>query len=146
VRVQETIPESSAIKDFDAVIIDAASLAERNAGTELRAVQSWKVPTVWIDKSDAADAPTRKNLVIVKRPVQHDSLRKALLECLTPSAIATPKAPRSVTKAPGANGSKVKGRGKSVPTASNERQFIELVEVVEAPPLPDQDKTAAKKK
>jgi hypothetical protein len=143
VRVQETIPESSAVKDFDAVIVDAASLAERNAGTDLRAVQSWKVPTVWIAKSDAPDTPTRENLVIVKRPVHNDSLRKALLECLTPAKISIPKTPQSL---PRSAASKAKGKEKSVAAASDERQIIELVDVVEAPTFPDQKKTAAKKK
>jgi hypothetical protein len=146
VHVQETIPESSAVKDFDAVIVDAASLVERNAGTDLRAVQSWKVPTVWIDKSDAPDAPTRENLVVVKRPVHNDSLRKALLECLTPSTVSTPKAPRLLAKAAAANGSKAKEKGKFVAAVSDERHFIELVEVVDAPPFPGQNKTIPKKK
>jgi hypothetical protein len=146
VRVQETIPESSAVEDFDAVIVDAASLAERNAGTDLRAVQSWKVPTVWIDKSDAPEVPTRENLVIVKRPVHSDSLRKALSDCLTPSKVSLPKAPRLPAKAAAANSSKTKEKGKSVELAIDERQIIDLVEVVEAPTLPHQKKTAAKKK
>ena len=146
VRVQETIPESSAVKDFDAVIVDAASLAERNAGTDLRAVQSWKVPTVWIAKGDAPEVPTRENLVIVKRPVHSDSLRKALSDCLTPSKVSLPKAPRLPAKAAAANGSKAKEKGKSVELASDERQFIELVEVVDAPPFRDQNKAIPKKK
>ena len=146
VRVQETIPESSAVKDFDAVIVDAASLAERNAGTDLRAVQSWKVPTVWIDKGDAPEVPTRENLVIVKRPVHSDSLRKALSDCLTPSKVSISRTPQSLARPAAANGSKAKGKEKSVAAASDERQIIELVEVVEAPTLPHQNKTAAKKK
>ena len=146
VRVQKTIPESSAVKDFDAVIVDAASLAERNAGTDLRAVQSWKVPTVWIAKGDAPEVPTRENLVIVKRPVQNDSLRKALLECLKPAKLSMPKPSRSPARPAAANDSKAKGKGKSIAAANDERQFIELVEVVEAPTFPVQSKTAAKKK
>ena len=146
VRVQENIPESSAVNNFDAVIVDAASLAERNAGSELRAVQSWKVPTVWIDKGDAPEVPTRENLVIVKRPVHNDSLRKALSECLTPSKVSISKTPQSLARPAVANGSKAKGKEKSVAAASDERQIIELVEVVEAPTLPHQKKTAAKKK
>lgn len=146
VRVQENIPESSAVNNFDAVIVDAASLAERNAGSELRAVQSWKVPTVWIDKGDAPEVPIRENLVIVKRPVHNDSLRKALLECLTPSKVSIPKTPQSLSRSAAANGSKAKGKGKSVAAAGDERQIIELVDVVEAPTFPHQKKTAAKKK
>jgi hypothetical protein len=146
VRVQENIPESSAVNNFDAVIVDAASLAERNAGSELRAVQSWKVPTVWIAKGDAPEVPTRENLVIVKRPVHNDSLRKALSECLTPSKVAISKTSPSLARPAAANGSKAKGKEKSVAAASDERQIIELVEVVEAPTLPHQKKTAAKKK
>ncbi|HMF48565.1 MAG TPA: hypothetical protein VK603_07975, partial [Candidatus Saccharimonadales bacterium] len=146
VRVQENIPESSAVNNFDAVIVDAASLAERNAGSELRAVRGWKVPTVWIDKDDAPEIPTRDNLVIVKWPVHNDSLRKALTECLTPSKVSISKTPQSLARSAAANGSKAKGKEKSVAAASDERQFIELVDVVEAPTFPHQKKTAAKKK
>ncbi|MGH7875444.1 MAG: hypothetical protein ACREQO_24890 [Candidatus Binatia bacterium] len=144
VRIQETIPEVSAIKDVDVVIVDAASLGERNAGIDLRAMHTWQVPIVWIDRGDAPDVPSRENLVIVQRPVQNDSLRKALLACLTPAA-APQAPPRLLAKSAARNGSKVGIREKFVASSSDEPRFIELVDVVETPP-PSSDRNKIREK
>ena len=63
----------------DAVIVDGAALKEFNSITagELGAIQSWKVPMVWID-NEAASLADRETLVRLNRPVTKAGLQKAL--------------------------------------------------------------------
>lgn len=60
VKVVESVPEPSAMKEIDLVIVDAAALRERDllSARELRAVQGWKLPTLWIDRSEDSPAPS----------------------------------------------------------------------------------------
>jgi hypothetical protein len=144
IHVQETFPELPAIHGFDAVIIDAASLAERKGDTELRAVQTLNIPTVWIDNGGAPLRSVRENLIIVKPPVDKDALKKALLGCLAPSTKAPPKAPRSLATPAPTKTSKAKFKEKSAVPAADEPQFIELVDVVEVAPVPGENETSQK--
>ena len=84
VKIVSAIPESSALKDFDAVIFDLKSLGESAGGAEaaVRAVQSWKVPTVWVQGSSHEPTPQRENLIPIIAPIEKDVLLSALAECL----------------------------------------------------------------
>jgi hypothetical protein len=57
VEVAETMPDAAALKDVDLVIVDAAALRERDAmaAGELRDVQNWKTPTIWIDNASDSE-------------------------------------------------------------------------------------------
>jgi hypothetical protein len=120
VQVMEMIPDSLAVKEFDAVVVDAGALRERNslAASELRNVQGWKIPTVWIEQETDAQAPVREELVVVDRPTGKEALRKALAECLgaAEAALTTESA---------------KGQLGSSPATDAKENVIELVEVVE---------------
>ena len=84
VKIASAIPESSALKDFNAVIFDLKSLGESAGGAEaaIRAVQSWKVPTVWVQGSSHEPTPQRENLIPIIAPIEKDVLLSALAECL----------------------------------------------------------------
>ena len=84
VKIVSAIPESSALKDFDAVIFDLKSLGESAGGAEaaIRAVQSWKVPTVWVQGSSHEPTPQRENLIPIIAPIEKDVLLSVLAECL----------------------------------------------------------------
>ena len=129
----DSLPESSALEDVDAVIVDAATLrlGENPPLFDFKAIERWQVPTVWIDDRELSVPPARANWVNLKPPVQRDQLHKALFECLKPPAGAPPAARKIEPRA----AAPVKARGKkseeaaaAPPAADN---VIELVEVVE---------------
>jgi len=84
VKIASAIPESSALKDFDAVIVDLGSLGEaaETFAQGVRAVQSWKVPTVWLQGSSHEPTPQRENLIPTNTPIEKGVLLSALAECL----------------------------------------------------------------
>jgi len=87
-RMTPVIPESGEIKDVDAVIIDAASLRETHGLTAqaMVSLRGWNVPMIWIDSGDSSLVPTREKLVVIKRPIERQSLQKAVAECLGEAA------------------------------------------------------------
>ncbi len=129
----DSLPESSSLAEFDAVIVDAATLrlAEKPPLFDLNAIERWQVPTVWIDDMEMSAPAGRANWVNLKPPLQRDQLLKALFECLNPPGGAPPAARKPEQRAATA----VKARGKksaesaAVPPAAD--NIIELVEVVE---------------
>ncbi len=84
VKIASAIPESSALRDFKAVIVDSKSLGESAGGAEaaLRAVQSWIVPTVWLQGASQGPTPKRENLIPINTPIQKEVLLSALAKCL----------------------------------------------------------------
>jgi hypothetical protein len=134
VQVMEAIPDAMAMKEFDAVVVDAGALREQNslAASELRKVQGWKIPTVWIEKETEAQAPAREKLVVVDRPSGKEALRKALAECLgaAEAALTTESA---------------NGQLASSSATDAQENFIELVEVVEESSALERSKEQHKK-
>jgi len=130
-RMTTVIPEPGEIKDVDAVIIDAASLRETDGLTAQAMVllQEWKVPMIWIDSGDSSLAPTREKLVVVKRPIGRQSLKKAVAECLGES---------SETVRKGSAPARDQEERPSAHVAVNEKiakaEVIELVDVVQETP------------
>jgi len=51
VELKDAIPESLNVKDFDAVIVGAASLEEKSGlgGQGIHTIRVWKLPTIWIE-------------------------------------------------------------------------------------------------
>lgn len=126
VRFLESIPEPEGVGSADVVIVDAGALRERGSlhAQGLRAVGSWRVPTVWIDREQSAQAPTRDNLIAITGPLSKEILQKALAQCLKSSGAE--KASSTWLTAPKADASEPEtGR------ADAEKNIIELVEVVE---------------
>jgi len=84
VKLASTIPESSELEGFDAVIVDVGSIGESDGDFEpaIRAVQSWKVPTVWVQGSSHEQTPQREKLVSLIPPIEKEVLLSALAECL----------------------------------------------------------------
>ena len=129
----DTLPEPSALKNLDGVIVDAAMLRQGAKPTpvDLKTVDRWRVPTVWIDDSAPASPPDRVDWVTVKMPVQRERLLKALFDCLNPaasSALAGRKVESSVAMPAKTRAKKSKEHKAPAPDSAN---VIELVEVVE---------------
>lgn len=84
VKIRSAIPESSELLGFDAVIVDVGSIPESDGDFEpaIRAVQSWKVPTVWVQGSSNRQIPRREKLVALNSPIEKEVLLSALAECL----------------------------------------------------------------
>ena len=144
VQLMEILPEISAIQDFDVVIIDAAALMDKAglAARELRALQSWKVPTIWIENDGGVEAPSGDRLVTLAMPVQKDALLKALAACLTATSGEESQAATARTKAkPVAKDAKKAKEPISAVPAASKPAIIELVEVVEEAPAAQETST-----
>ena len=109
VKIVSAIPESSALKDFDAVIFDLKSLGESAGGAEaaVRAVQSWKVTTVWVQGSSHEPTPQRENLIPINMPIEKEVLLSAVAECL--GTISKEKRLDPSTRSPAKAGARVEG-------------------------------------
>jgi hypothetical protein len=134
VQIMETIPDAATVKDIDLVIVDAVALRQRDSlgARELRDVQSWKIPTIWIDIETNAKAPTRERLVAVHSPPDKDSLQRAMAECLRTADMGkqTAKPISSPATAPASPTATASQQGASAANDAEEN-FIELVDVVE---------------
>jgi hypothetical protein len=123
-RMISTVPETEALLDCAAVIVDAAVLRETGElpAQAMRAMEQWDTPMVWID-GDSPAPPNRDKLVVVKRPVSRMAMREALGQCLA------------------------QGDSKArAETAANGGNVIELVDVVESTPASKLIKSGKKKK
>ena len=116
VKIASAIPESSELTGFDAVIVDLGPLGEPDGAFAqgVRAVQSWKVPTVWVQGSSHEPTPQRENLIPIIAPIEKDVLLSVLAECL--GTISKEKRLDPSTRAPALAG---------------DSEVIELLEIVE---------------
>jgi hypothetical protein len=128
VQVTEAVPESLPASDFDAVIVDAASLRETTGldAKTIDMIQNWRVPTVWIESSETTQRPKWETLVIVKTPIDKEALESSLRHCLK-DPITAKRNGTPTTRAEGRTHTQKDG-GTAV-TAN--LQVIELVDVVE---------------
>ena len=125
----EAIPDG-APKDFDAMIVDAAALREQAKSARIvRAVAGWHLPIIWIDGDQPGQAPDPAQCIRLKRPVSKEVLRRTLAQCL--SATAAPKSTGSAEPAKTPLGKKTRPKKVVDIAASEKRNFIELVDVVE---------------
>jgi hypothetical protein len=126
-----SLPELADLTEVDGVIVDAATLRDHDALTtrEVRAVQGWKIPTVWIDGAGALQAPVRKTLVQLKHPVRKEDLQKALADSLGPAV----ESKQSATASEGHTAARATPKTKKSKEAAGpaDNRFIELLEVVE---------------
>src|ERR1700693_4818712 len=72
VKIASAIPEPSGLRDFDAVIFDAGLTGESDGTCDaaIRAVQSWKVPTVWVQGFSHGPTLQRENLISINTPIE----------------------------------------------------------------------------
>jgi DNA-binding NtrC family response regulator len=123
VELTDAIPESLNVKEFDAVIVDAASLRERSGlgAQAVRTIEAWQLPTIWIDDDGSEQAPNRDKFVILKQPVSREALLASLGKCLKPLEAKTAAAERETDSTKSA-------------TSNEPEKFIDLVDVVEEEP------------
>jgi hypothetical protein len=150
VEMTATIPESLTAIDFDAVIIDAASLQETTglSAQAIRAMQTWKLPTVWIRDSESSQIPKWEKLVVMERPIAKDALQSSVAECLRVSTQAkqngrAPAGHQETQSFPTETTEEEKNH--VVSKAAADSKFIELVDVVEDEPGQRTIKTRQKK-
>ncbi len=129
----DSVPETSILRNFDGVIVDAAMSRRGPLPTPVdpKSVGQWQVPTVWIDDLETVSAPDRVDWVTLKMPVQRGQLLKALFDCLNAasgSKAAKLKAESGTAMPAQARAKKSK---KSKTPASDATHVIELIEVVE---------------
>lgn len=120
VKSVSEIPEPSESERFDVMIVDAVSLGDVAAAS--RKVQSWKIPTVWVESDAAGQVPRREKLVSIRAPVEKNALQSALTECLGGA---------SKSKASDVPFDFVKATEGGAEPAFAETDLIELVDVVE---------------
>ena len=129
----DSLPESSSLAEVDAVIVDAATLrlAMKPPLFDSKAVERWRVPTVWIDDMETPVPAGRAKWVNLRPPVQRDQLLKALFECLNPSG-GVPSAARKLEQRAAmpvkARGKKSQESAAAPPVGGN---VIDLIDVVE---------------
>ena len=135
VHAVAAVPDA-APKDFDASIVDAVALQEReslSAGS-VRAVEGWKLPTIWIDGEKPAEAPKRDRLVRLKRPVAKALLLEALAQCIGASSGLKPNDAAMAKPINKSVKAKPKALKEASAATSDSGKFIELVDVVEVEP------------
>ncbi len=125
IEIAKAIPPPEPLQGADVAIVDAASLRQTGSAPDPRAAQSWRVPIIWIDDQPAGAA---ENIFCLKPPVEREALKRAIAE----------RAQRSDKSASGAE---AKGRRAAAPRnkpqekssqpAADEKNLIELVDVVE---------------
>ena len=145
VQVLEKIPEADPAAVADLVIIDAAALRERNLlpAHEVRAAQSWRLPVVWVGAEALGDLAVSKNLVRLSAPVKRDELRKAVDESLRAPFAEQASTARAAKRSGSAAATKKKtteSKRHSI-AAEQDREFIELVDVIEE--IPGRDDSEA---
>ncbi len=98
---------------------------------ELHTIQSWKIPIIWIDDDVEIQAPTRDKLLRLKAPIDKETLKKSVTQCLGQSDANQP-APKTKSRALAALSNVKPAETKSSQSAADaEKKFIELVDIVE---------------
>jgi hypothetical protein len=127
IEIAKAFPPPETLKGVNVAIIDAASLRE-STGTspDLSSAKSWHTPIIWIDDKPAG---AMENLLCLKPPVDREALKRAVAQCTQPP---DKRAPASKAKSRAPSASKSKSPTQSLPSAAaDEKNFIELVDVVE---------------
>lgn len=131
----ESLPEAAERQNIDAVIVDAAMLRGAGVTVDVRAVESWQLPTVWLDDSSSANVSNIGHWATLTLPVVREQLLKALFECLNPpsSALAAAKKIES-NIVPKPRPKKAKPTEAPATDGAQVIDLIELVEVVDDEP------------
>jgi hypothetical protein len=147
VTFADALPHRNAaeISGYDAVVLDAAALREKNAFSPeaARAIQRWKIPMIWLETGDGPVAPSRQTCVVLQRPVAKERLLAALADCLGVARAKRVENASTVAREP-SRVSLVSANGPSKPHI-DEARIIELVDVVEEPALENTEDALTKK-
>jgi hypothetical protein len=147
VQVFDKIPEAEVLATAELLIIDAAALRSGDAWSarEVRAVQSCRVPIVWIDAETPPDNTAAfTNLVRLAPPLKRDELRAAAAECLRLTS-ARPSAASKPARTGAGKTKAIEPKSQSA-APENVREFIELVDVFEETPKRDEINAEARNK
>jgi hypothetical protein len=122
-----------AIKDYDLAIIDAAALRDTNVlnTPNLRVMEEWKIPKIWIDEAERVQAPRHNKFVVLTKPIQKETLQSAVATCLAASVAGRQNGTnrQSTQDLTGSGGTAASDSSMTAGPA-----IIELVDVVEEPP------------
>ena len=146
VQVFDKTPAAEVLAAAELLIIDAAGLRGGDAWStrDVHAIQSCRVPVVWIDAETPPDTAAFTNLVRLAPPLKRDELRAAAAECLRLTGArpsAAPKPARTVAE-------KTKAIEPKPQSAAPDKakEFIELVDVFEETPKRDEINAEARNK
>jgi len=133
IQVVNSIADA-APNDFDALIVDAAALQEREpqSAPVIRPLAAWHLPIIWIDSDQSAQAPDHDRCIRFNRPVSKELLRRALAQCL--SAVAVPESSSGLRAETRKTARRPKRNTKEARNSATGEgaNVIELVDVVEA--------------
>lgn len=133
---------AASFRDYDLLIVDGAALREKNQLTpELtRAIQECKTPTLWLEEDKPGQPLKCEKLLVVKKPIEREAFQSAVASFLAPST--TPRRRARASTPPDAKTDVPKRETEEVPAGESPEQaafqFIDLVDVVEEPPQPNQ--------
>lgn len=142
VRVLEKIPEAEPAAETDLVIIDAAALRERSSlpAQDVRAVQSWRIPVLWIGAEAVSGLAASKNLAQLSAPVKRDELRSAVTEGLrAPADHGLAQRPEKQSGSIVAAKKKTSEPKLDSALGDHDREIIELVDVIDEVPEPGRE-------
>ncbi|MBI4527969.1 MAG: hypothetical protein HY695_29590 [Deltaproteobacteria bacterium] len=149
VRAQEqvSVSEIGSFQDCDLLIVDAAALRENNQLSPdlARALQSCRIPTVWLDEDDSVEVPGDDRLVKLKRPLERQAFQAAISKLLSPER-ASGEPARSDGVEPGSTALSKVTAGRAGQTGDGAPQPIELVDVVEQEATSKDERKVAKPK
>jgi hypothetical protein len=155
IRVTEKTPELEAARDIDLAIVDTAALraGDLAAEPELSAIRSWQIPIIWVGGEAPAAESAAHKWVRLSLPLDRESLKKALADCLgsskTPAALQASAANPNPPGAPALKENQSKeAQPQSVgaDTKADKIDVIDLVEVVDEQPARDVTSAEARKK
>ena len=136
VQTMEKFPEADPSSRADLVIIDAGALRERGllAAGDVRAMQSWQIPVIWIDADASVEEGLAPNRLFLTPRMKRDELRSAVTEGLRSSLEPPADKPAArVSKSPSAKKTTADPKPDSS-IADTDKNIIELVEVIEEMP------------
>ena len=135
VQLLDGVPEKLSSNDFDAAIVDVTSLRQCNPldAAALRAIQGWKLPTIWIDDEASARVSNHGEAVMLQPPVDRQALVAALRECLGAASSGKDKAPVGQRSEDKRRSSEAMAKEKTSDTP-DAAEIIELTDIVEAEP------------
>jgi len=148
IQVTDRLPRSDAAPEVDVAIVDRAAVRDEDADKqELGAMREWRIPIVWLGAEwPAAGGSAPGNIVRVALPLDLESLKKALADVFAAQQAAQTGTLNSPTAAVFDPERSKRKKTESSPTAGENRETIELVEVIEEQPAGALSKTEAGKK
>ncbi len=107
----------NSLEDYELIIVDGAALREIKALTSevTMALQNSSIPTLWIEEEESAGVPKRDKLLVLKKPIERDTLHKNVA-----SLLGSKRPAKAESKAKAARGNE-----------QESFEFIELVDVVD---------------